>query len=174
MVIPVKIAAVLQKSTVPMLFGIRHNDSLRLGIQIYSSQTECVAAFNEGRADIALVSLHDAADAAEYQLLSDFCIAPAPKSPTILVDEWGDSPVAAVWIARQGLLPETVDTFEQALTFGVERVWEAILEQGLENEPDIYDFYTEKIDYMFDAKKHKAAEAYWKNLKKAVSHANPG
>ena len=36
------------------------------------------------------------------------------------------------------------------------------------------EYYTVQIDYLFDAKKHKALEAYWKRLKKATAHANPG
>lgn len=95
-----------------------------------------------------------------------------------LSDEWKrltDKPmVFAVWIAREGTDPEVLDALEGALTLGVERIWEAIVEEGHEDKPFAYEYLTERLDFLFDHQKHKALELFWEKGQKFVPHANPG
>ena len=95
-----------------------------------------------------------------------------------LSDEWKrltDMPmVFAVWIAREGTDPEVLDALEGALTLGVERIWEAIVEEGHEDKPFAYEYLTERLDFLFDHQKHKALELFWEKGQKFVPHANPG
>ena len=69
--------------------------------------------------------------------------------------------VFAVWIARTGTDPEVLDALESALTLGVERIWEAIVEEGHEDKPFAYEYLTERLDFLFDHQKHKALEQFW-------------
>lgn len=96
-----------------------------------------------------------------------------------LADCWreltGKPFVFAVWIARKGVVPEeTIDALELSLTFGVERIWEAIVESGHDNEEYAYRYLTANIDYLFDEQKHKALELFWDKGLKVVPRANPG
>lgn len=176
MVIPVKIAAASTLSAVPLVFGLRSSDNLQADIQLLSVE-DATNALVAGTVDIALLSADAARTVANSKIVTDFCIAPAKGSSSSLSEEWGvgvDAPVAAVWVAREGVSMEVLDAVEEALTLGVERIYEALM--VLNDCPRIedYTFLTTQIDYLFDAKKHKALEAYWKKLKKATAHANPG
>lgn len=176
MVIPVKIAAVSTLSTVPMVYGIRHADNLRAELLLLSRE-DAFSAFGQGRVDAALVSVADAARLEGAKVVTGFCIAPVEGGGSVLADEWGtdaDAPVNAVWVVRSDAAPELVDALEEAVTVGVERIWEALVESEFDATAESYGHLTTNIDYLLDAKKHKAMETYWKRLKKAVSHANPG
>lgn len=95
-----------------------------------------------------------------------------------LADCWreltGKPFVFAVWVTREGVSEEVVEALEDALTLGVERIWEAILESGYENGEQAYIYLTQNIDYLYDNQKRKALELYWDKGLKAVPRANPG
>lgn len=95
-----------------------------------------------------------------------------------LSDEWrrltGKPMVFAVWVARKGIDEEIVDRLEQALTLGMERIWEAIVEQGYSERDYAYDYLTRNIDFLYDIEKHKALELFWDKGLKAVPRAKPG
>ncbi len=95
-----------------------------------------------------------------------------------LADCWreltGKPFVFAVWIARKGTAPAVIDALERSLTFGVERIWEAIVEYGHYGKGYAYSYLTENIDFLFDNQKHKALELFWEKGLKAVPRANPG
>ncbi len=95
-----------------------------------------------------------------------------------LSDEWkrltGMPMVFAVWVAREGVAPEVIDALEAALTLGVERIWEAIVEEGHAEKPFAYHYLTESLDFLFDHQKHKALEQFWEKGQKFVPRANPG
>ncbi|MDR1671087.1 MAG: menaquinone biosynthesis protein [Alistipes sp.] len=82
--------------------------------------------------------------------------------------------VFAVWVARKSVAAETLGALESALTFGVERVYEAILESDYADRPYAYEYLTRNIDYFFDEQKRKGLQRFWDEGLKATLHANPG
>ena len=81
-----------------------------------------------------------------------------------LADEWrgmtGLPFVFAVWIARKGISPEKIDALESALMFGVEHIYEALVEYSHQEKDYAYHYLTENIDFLFDAQKRKAFEKF--------------
>ena len=70
----------------------------------------------------------------------------------------------AVWVARKGVSYEVIDALQHALTFGVEHIWEAIVELGYTgNDGSItaYEYLTRNIDFILDDEKHKALKKFW-------------
>ena len=70
----------------------------------------------------------------------------------------------AVWVARKGVSYEVIDALQHALTFGVEHIWEAIVELGYTgNDGGItaYEYLTRNIDFILDDEKHKALKKFW-------------
>ena len=81
----------------------------------------------------------------------------------------------AVWVARKGTPYAVTDALEHALTFGVEHIYEAIVENGFDKKPyDAYGYLTRNIDYLFDEQKHKALQKFWNSGIKVEPRANPG
>ena len=95
-----------------------------------------------------------------------------------LAEEWISQtclPFAfAVWVARKGLSYEVHDALQRALTFGVEHIYEAILESDFADRSYAYDYLTRNIDYLFDSQKHKALEKFWDFGLKVEPKVNPG
>lgn len=174
--IPVKIAAASTLSAVPMVYGLRTAKELRAEISILSTE-QVVDAFVAGAVDVALLPVHCVPTLAGAKIITNFCIAPAKGEQTAVATEWSvatEAPVTALWVAREGIEAEVVDAIEEALTLGVERIYEALMAQNECPKVEDYTYLTSQVDYLFDLTKHKALEAYWKKLKKATSHANPG
>ncbi len=95
-----------------------------------------------------------------------------------LSEEWrrhtGLPFVFAVWVARKSVPAETLAALESALTVGVERIYESILESDYAARPYAYEYLTRNIDYLFDEKKRQALQRFWDEGLKATLHANPG
>ncbi len=96
-----------------------------------------------------------------------------------LAEEWMRStslPFAfAVWVARKGTSYEALDALEQALEFGVEHIYEAILEYRKEDSAvEAYQYLSENIDFLFDAQKRKALKMFWDSGIKIEPKSNPG
>jgi chorismate dehydratase len=68
--------------------------------------------------------------------------------------------VFAVWVARKNVAPEVIDALERALTTGVERVYESILESEYADRPYAYEYLTRNIDYFFDDPKRQALKKF--------------
>lgn len=82
---------------------------------------------------------------------------------------------AAVWVARKGTDYEQIEGLQHALTFGVEHTYEAVLAEGLANDPrDVYGYLTRHVDYIFDQQKQKALKKLWDSGIKVSPRANPG
>jgi chorismate dehydratase len=81
-----------------------------------------------------------------------------------LAEEWrahtGLPFVFAVWVARKNIAPETIDALERALTLGVERIYESILESPYADKPYAYEYLTRNIDYFFDEPKRRALQKF--------------
>ncbi len=81
----------------------------------------------------------------------------------------------AVWVARKGTDPGQTEALRQALTFGLEHTYEAVLDGGWADKPcDAYGHLTRRIDYIFDRQKHKALQKFWDSGIKVAPRANPG
>ncbi|MDR2890855.1 MAG: menaquinone biosynthesis protein [Alistipes sp.] len=92
--------------------------------------------------------------------------------------EWGAHTglpfVFAVWVARKSVPAETIAALEDALTVGVERVYEAILESEFADRTYAYEYLTQNIDYFFDRQKRAGLQLFWDEGLKGVLRANPG
>ena len=96
-----------------------------------------------------------------------------------LADEWNrltSMPFAfAVWVARKGTSYEHIDALQRALTFGVESIWEAVVEHGFDKKPyNAYEYLTQNIDFVFNAEKHSALQKFWDAGLKIEPRSNPG
>ena len=70
----------------------------------------------------------------------------------------------AVWVARKGVPYEITDELQRALTFGIEHIWEAVVESpymGSDNGVTAYDYLTRNIDFILDQEKHRALKKFW-------------
>ncbi len=95
-----------------------------------------------------------------------------------LAEEWTAAtslPFAfAVWVSRKGVSYEIHDALQQALTFGVEHIYEAILDSPYADRPYAYEYLTKNIDFLFDAQKHAALKKFWSAGIKVAPKVNPG
>ena len=80
----------------------------------------------------------------------------------------------AVWVARKGISYEVRDALQEAFTFGVEHIYEAILESIYADKEYAYDYLTRNIDFLFDIQKHNALKKFWDFGLKVKPKVNPG
>ena len=80
----------------------------------------------------------------------------------------------AVWVARKGTPYEVTDALEEALTFGVERIYEAVQQSDYRDRPYAYDYLTRNIDFLFDNEKRKALQKFWTSGVKVTPLVEPG
>ena len=80
----------------------------------------------------------------------------------------------AVWVARKGLSYELHDELQAAFTFGMEHIYEAILESDYADRDYAYEYLTENIDFLFDIQKHKSLKKFWDFGLKIEPKVNPG
>lgn len=95
-----------------------------------------------------------------------------------LAEEWHKAtkmPFAfAVWVARKGHSYEIHDTLQAAFTYGVEHIYEAILESDYADKEYAYEYLTRNIDFLFDVQKHNALKKFWDFGLKIKPKVNPG
>ena len=95
-----------------------------------------------------------------------------------LAEEWQKATkmpfTFAVWVARKGLSYEVRDELQAAFTFGVEHIYEAILESDYADREYAYDYLTRNIDFLFDIQKHNALKKFWDYGLKIEPKVNPG
>lgn len=81
----------------------------------------------------------------------------------------------AVWVARKGTPYSVIDELQHAFTFGVEHIYEAVVEFGFDKKPyDAYQYLTRNIDFLFDEQKRKALDKFWNSGIKIAPRVNPG
>ena len=86
----------------------------------------------------------------------------------------GDVYKRQVWVARKGTPYEVTDALEEALTFGVERIYEAVQQSDYRDRPYAYDYLTRNIDFLFDNEKRKALQKFWTSGVKVTPLVEPG
>ena len=71
-----------------------------------------------------------------------------------LAEEWRKATkmpfTFAVWVARKGLSYDVRDELQAAFTYGVEHIYEAILESDYADREYAYEYLTRNIDFLFD------------------------
>ena len=95
-----------------------------------------------------------------------------------LAEEWisltGMPFAFAVWVARKGLDYAIHDELQAALTYGMEHIYEAILESEYAEKEYAYEYLTTNIDHLFDRQKHNALKKFWDFGLKIKPKVNPG
>ena len=95
-----------------------------------------------------------------------------------LAEEWSKATNApftfAVWVARKGLPYEIHDELQNAFTYGVEHIYEAIIESDYADKGYAYEYLTENIDFLFDIQKYNELKKFWDFGLKIQPKVNPG
>lgn len=184
MVIVPRIAVVSCLSTTPFIYGIQHEGNLRAEL-LLSTPSETLQRFIDRQADIALISARDYPTLKNARLVTEYCVGGVPSSFSALlesddplVEAWksyGKLPCAfALWVAHPEVEPETVEALEYALTYGLERGYEAILESPYaEDAGGAYERLAH-FDYIFDNQKDKTLKKFWDSGLKVAPRTNPG
>ena len=149
MVIVPRIAVVSCFSTTPFIYGIQHEDNLRAGL-LLSDPAETIQAFSEHKADIALIPAAAMPSLTDARIVTEYCVGGVPAS-------------------KEALLAS-----DDALTYGLEHGYEAILESPFAADPGRAYAELAHFDYIFDNQKDKALKKFWNSGLKAVPRANPG
>lgn len=190
-----RITAVSYLDTIPFLYGIDHADDLRGGLVLSDFDTS-LDLFRNRRADIALLPVHVVPSLEGARIVSEYCLcasavhltallAAEPEADVCRFFAGADAPLAAlltaaapcpyaVWVAREEVDPEATEALEHALTLGMERLYEAVVDAGYDRKPyDAYAYLTH-LDCVFDHQKHQALEKFWNSGMKVAPRANPG
>ncbi len=196
MVIVPRIAAVSYLDTTPFLYGIKHEGNLRAEL-LLSDFTTTVSDFNSGRADLALVPVHVVPTLRQARIVTDYCIGYRgndeddeylpivdPHSPILHLFDGDHAPLSrlldldepwayAVWVAHIDTDPNLVEHLQHALTFGLERLYESLLDAGVPDPVESYD-HLMHLDFGLDEQKHETLKKFWESGFKVPLHANPG
>lgn len=195
MVIVPRIAAVSFLDTVPFLYGAEHATELRAEL-LLSDFPASVRAFQEHRADAALVPVDAVPALADARIVTGYCLSLRPGQAEFLLEHEPQSPARelffapdaplaalpgskkpaayALWVAHADTDAELLVQLEHAFTFGMEHIWEAIVAGGYDRRPyDAYGYLT-GIDYIWDNAKQKALRKFWDAGLKVRPRTNPG
>lgn len=185
MVIVPRIAVVSCLSATPFIYGIRQEASdFPAALSLLDIQ-ETVRAFAEGRADIALVPAGAVPHLSGARIVTEYCIGGVAAelkalqaSSDPLVEAWkpyGKLPCAfALWVARAEVAPKTVESLRAALTRGLERPYEALLDSSWASDAGAAYAELARFDYIFDNQKDKALKKFWDSGLKVAPRTNPG
>ena len=77
-------------------------------------------------------------------------------------------------MAHGDVEPETVEALQHALTYGLERGYEAILSSPFAADPGRAYEGLACFDYIFDNQKDKGLKKFWDSGLKVAPRANPG
>lgn len=179
-----RIAVVSCLSTTPFIYGIRHEGNLRAEL-LLSTPSESLQRFVDRQADIALIPAAAYPTLKSARLVTEYCVGGVPASLDALlgsddplVEAWkpyAHLPMAfALWVAHPEVEPETVEALQYALTYGLERGYEAILESPYADDAGGAYEGLARFDYIFDNQKDKALKKFWDSGLKVAPRTNPG
>lgn len=185
MVIVPRIATVSCLSTTPFIYGIRHEGNFRAELLLLSDPEAVIRSFSDRRADIALVPAAAVPSLADARIVTDYCVGGVARSLEALLASddpyaaswkaFGKLPCAfALWVAHADVESETVEALGRALTFGLERSYEAILSSPLAADAESAYGELARFDHIFDNQKDKALKKFWNSGLKIAPRANPG
>ena len=184
MVIVPRIAVVSCLSTTPFIYGIRHEGNFRAELSL-SDPENVIRSFSDRKADIALVPAAALPSLADARIVTEYCVGglPAARGALLAGDDplteawkpYGKLPCAfALWVAHADVEPETVEALQHALTYGLERGYEAILSSPFAADSDSAYAGLAHFDYIFDNQKDKALKKFWNSGLKIAPRTNPG
>ena len=180
-----RIAVVWGRSTTPINYGIRPQGMLRAQRVVSETHTGN-QDFIEHRADIALIPFTSVPLLADARTVTEYCVGGvASARETLLASDdplvgiWkelcGELPFAfAVWVAHADTDPDTIEALQYALTYGLERGYEAMTEAAPELDPLRAYEVLSGFDYIFDNEKNQALQQFWDSGIKVAPRANPG
>lgn len=184
MVIVPRIAAVSCLSTTPFLYGVAHEGNFRAEL-LLSDPASCVEAFSSRQVDFALVPAASVPALPDARIVTPYCVGGmVPDKAALLAEDdpfvaaWKATPLLpfafAVWVAREDEDPDRIEALEQALTFGLEHAYEALLASPY--AADAVQAYERlsHFDFIFDNQKNKALKKFWDSGLKITPRANPG
>lgn len=180
-----RIAVVSCPSTRPFVHGVRCAADLGAELLLSPDPAEIIRRFADHDADIALVPAVVVPSLADAHIVTGYCVGADESAceavETLddpLVDLWrpyGVLPFAfAVWVARGEVDASLSETLEQALTFGLEHSYEALLAEGSAADPVAAYAAAMQLDYIYDTQKRQALEKFWDEGLKVAPRANPG
>lgn len=82
--------------------------------------------------------------------------------------------VFAVWIAREGVIPQVIEELSKALCYGVEHIPEAIRQYDHSSKDYALDYLTHNIDFILDDQKRTALNLFWEKGRKVDPPSQPG
>lgn len=184
MVIVPRIAAVSCLSTTPFMYGIQREGNFRAEL-LLSDPEEVIRTFSDRRADIALMPAAAVPSLADRRIVTEYCVGgvSAAREALLASDDpyvaawkpFGKLPCAfALWVAHGDVEPETIEALQHALTYGLERGYEAILSSPFAADPARAYEGLAAFDYIFDNQKDKALKKFWDAGLKVAPRANPG
>ena len=146
--------------------GIQHESNFRADLPVVRS-AETIRTFSDRRADIALVPAAAVPSLTDARIVTEYCVGGLPAAREMLLA--GDDPLLEAWKpCRKTSLrlrplggswrwePETVEALQHALTYGLERGYEAILSSPFAADPGRAYEGLACFDYIFDNQKDKA------------------
>ena len=134
----------------------------------------------------------------EYKYLDDYSVvdAPNPDDAFLLIgdkvfdyekkfsysydlaNEWQQKTnlpfVFAVWVARKKITDDDIAKLQEALSYGVEHIKDAITYFDCDTKGYEYEYLTENIDFIFDEQKQIALDLFWTKGLKFRKQINPG
>lgn len=179
-----RIAVVSCLSTTPFIYGIQHEGNLRAEL-LLSTPSEALQRFIDREADIALIAASAYPTLKNARLVTEYCVGGVPASLSALLasddpllEAWkpyGKLPMAfGLWVAHPEVEPEMIESLQYALTYGLERGYEAILESPYASEAgEAYEGLAH-FDYIYDNQKDKALKKFWDSGVKVAPRSNPG
>ncbi len=196
MVMVPRIAAVSYLDTMPFLYGIKHEGNFRAELLLSDFNT-VISDFNTGRADIALVPVHVVPELHNARLVTEYCLGYSgndeddeylpivdPHSPILKFFDGDNAPLAqfldsdhpwtyAVWVGHKELDPDLISGLQHALTYGLEHLYESILEGGAEDPEDAYDHLLH-LDFIYDSEKEETLKKFWTSGSDTPLRVKPG
>lgn len=196
MVMVPRIAAVSYLDTTPFLYGVKHEGNFRAELLLSDFPT-VISDFESRRADIALVPVHVVPSLEDSRIVTDYCLGYSgddeddeylpivdPRSPLMPFFDGDKAPLAsfldvdhpwpyAVWVAHNDIDPDILIGLQHALTFGLEHLYEALLDARIEDPEDAYDHLLH-IDFIYDSEKEETLKNFWTSGLKVPLRVNPG
>lgn len=180
-----RIAVVSCPGTIPFVHGVQCAADLGAELLLLPDPAEILRRFSDHDADIALVPAVVVPSLAEARIITGYCVgadesarAAIEQLDDPLVDLWrpyGELPFAfAVWVARPEVGARQIESLEEALTFGLEHSYEALVASGSVPDPVAAYGTLMQLDYLYDTQKHQALEKFWEEGLKVAPRANPG
>lgn len=168
MVTTPRIAAVSYLNTIPFIYGIQHEGSLRADL-LLAPPAGCVDNYAEGRADIALIPAAAVPQMKSTNIITDYCVGASGPVRTVVV--MSNSPIERVrriFLDAHSRTSVQLTGYLAAKKWNIAPEWRTLSDYSLVAEARIDDAFLLIGDKVFD---HEGLFAYtydlaeeWKTL----------